>query len=994
MRHLKLVKLMSRYLAPLGVFLTIFSTSQAIQAQELKQGLPGNQSRIALDKEPDTNDPKSLETYFLKQIEETIRAGDLNKREAVLRRWLERSPGSRPARDTLGFFLVRYSKNPSEGISLLESALDQAKSEKRYFPFTTTAAKLVEFYASIGEFEPADKLISETQDVISKFSSISDQGELPYRKVYSEARFNGALANYFYYRGSVNEGIDVSKKSINGFGRLDSLVQPRDPRAQSHAKLNHFRGLVRLASFYRLAGNYYSAEQALKDAVEVAAKVEQKGDVTLGVEIATLRFEQGLFKDSEVSSRKLLEIWKDNNLDVVSAQVLSAHTVLNRALAAQKKWGQLLEQFKFLDHLASSNSHLKSLAYQPDIRWLAHYFSGDVERAEQVTEGLYAASTKIYEAGHPTLALHQGFYAVALSKRKDPEKIAKAKILFEKSISRFSEGLSPGVKSPNEFERSMLNLIFHSYAKLLLSEPSSSDRDVELAFSTLALESGSSVQMAIQDAAVRAGLNDPELSKLVRLDQDNSRELEALYRLLTDQGNDVTLQDSVIFKIRSRIREINQSKEVLKKQIEEKRPDFARLITPKPISASDARAALGSSDVLLSIHPVDDRFITFAIDSQSISYSISDVTTEHVGNLVAKLRKTLDVADKGSRAPAFDLTSALVLYEAFIKPHEKIFKKKKSLIVSTSSVLSQIPFSVLPTKNWAGKNYEDAPWLAKELAISYSASPSAWLATKRLAITRAGALPLLAWGDPSYKPRVVAGQEESISNLSKATRSVNIERTSPLRDLSAPIVDSVIYENLPPLPETREEVVALAKVLGANESTDLILGQKATRKSVMDASQDGALANRSVVIFATHGLIAGDLPNLSQPALAMASTSSPDESPLLTLDDVLSLKLNADWVVLSACNTAAADGRAGEALSGLARGFFYAGSRSLLVTHWSVESRSATLLTTETFKAYQADPKLTRAEALNRAVLSVMKLPEYRHPAFWAPYVLVGEGGR
>ena len=126
----------------------------------------------------------------------------------------------------------------------------------------------------------------------------------------------------------------------------------------------------------------------------------------------------------------------------------------------------------------------------------------------------------------------------------------------------------------------------------------------------------------------------------------------------------------------------------------------------------------------------------------------------------------------------------------------------------------------------------------------------------------------------------------------------------------------------------------------------------------------------------------------------MSGAADASRSPLLTLDDVLSLKLNADWVVLSACNTAAADGKAQEALSGLARGFFYAGSRSLLVTHWSVESESATLLTTRTFQAYRGEPGLTRAQALNRAMLSVMNEKKFSHPAFWAPYVLVGEGGR
>ncbi len=173
-----------------------------------------------------------------------------------------------------------------------------------------------------------------------------------------------------------------------------------------------------------------------------------------------------------------------------------------------------------------------------------------------------------------------------------------------------------------------------------------------------------------------------------------------------------------------------------------------------------------------------------------------------------------------------------------------------------------------------------------------------------------------------------------------------------------------------------------------------MLGARATRQSVLEASKAGTLAKKRVVVFATHGLLAGDLPNLNQPALAMAANADPNASPLLTLEDVLGLKLNADWVVLSACNTAGADGRAQEAMSGLARGFFYAGSRSLLVTHWSVESQSAMLLTTNTFEAYAKNPAITRAEALRQAMLKVMASKDYQHPAFWAPYALVGEGGR
>ena len=124
---------------------------------------------------------------------------------------------------------------------------------------------------------------------------------------------------------------------------------------------------------------------------------------------------------------------------------------------------------------------------------------------------------------------------------------------------------------------------------------------------------------------------------------------------------------------------------------------------------------------------------------------------------------------------------------------------------------------------------------------------------------------------------------------------------------------------------------------------------------------------------------------------------------MLTLSDILALKLDADWIVLSACNTASGDGAGAEAISGLGRGFFYAGSRALLVTHWPVETGSARDLVTGLFTRYTADVKMSRAEALRQASLATMagtgrdgggREFSYAHPLFWAPYALVGDGGR
>jgi len=152
--------------------------------------------------------------------------------------------------------------------------------------------------------------------------------------------------------------------------------------------------------------------------------------------------------------------------------------------------------------------------------------------------------------------------------------------------------------------------------------------------------------------------------------------------------------------------------------------------------------------------------------------------------------------------------------------------------------------------------------------------------------------------------------------------------------------------------------------------------------------------------------VPGELDGLTQPALAL---SAPDVSGtqgdgLLTMEEILALKLNADWVVLSACNTAAGSGAGAEAASGLGLAFFYAGTRALLVTNWSVHSQSARELTSDLFARQAADPKLTRSEALRQAMVAMIdsgsakddkgtEQYSYAHPLFWAPFTIIGDGG-
>jgi CHAT domain-containing protein len=159
-------------------------------------------------------------------------------------------------------------------------------------------------------------------------------------------------------------------------------------------------------------------------------------------------------------------------------------------------------------------------------------------------------------------------------------------------------------------------------------------------------------------------------------------------------------------------------------------------------------------------------------------------------------------------------------------------------------------------------------------------------------------------------------------------------------------------------------------------------------------------------MFATHGLSAGSLDGLAQPALALTAPqiAGGGGDGLLTVDEILRLKLSADWVVLSACDTRRSRVSAdADTVSALAGAFFYAGARALLVSNWPVETLSAKLLTVELFRRQAGTSTVSRAEALRQAMLDLIDAPgstapdtgkplyRYAHPIFWGPFSLVGD---
>lgn len=287
-------------------------------------------------------------------------------------------------------------------------------------------------------------------------------------------------------------------------------------------------------------------------------------------------------------------------------------------------------------------------------------------------------------------------------------------------------------------------------------------------------------------------------------------------------------------------------------------------------------------------------------------------------------------------------------------------------------------------KDPSGKQLKDVDWLVRSHAVTVLPSVASLKILRSSSQTSAARNPMIAFADPVFSKAARAKARQQI-----AMRSI----TSFYRGTQVDVAE--IGEYLPQLPGTRKEVTAIAAEL-KTATGDVRLGLNATESAVKQAKLD----QYRIVYFATHGLVSGDLEQFAkgkaEPALALTIPAKPTDfdDGLLTASEIAQLKLDADWVALSACNTAAEEKPGAEALSGLARAFFYAGARSLIVSHWSVDDEATARLMVGTFRASTRDPKLSHAEALRLAMLAMIEQARSDNdadPRLWAPFVVVGE---
>ncbi len=417
-------------------------------------------------------------------------------------------------------------------------------------------------------------------------------------------------------------------------------------------------------------------------------------------------------------------------------------------------------------------------------------------------------------------------------------------------------------------------------------------------------------------------------------------------------------------------------------------PDYLSLAEPAPLTVVETQALLREDEALAVILPGPQGSLIWAVTRDGADWAEIETGEAELAAQVTALRRALDPLAEGSidaaGVPAsFDIARAYDLYRLLLGRFEPMLSGKRHLLLVPAGPLSSLPFQVLVTDPPRGDLVQEealkqAQWLIRRHALSVLPSVQSLNALRKLSANGAAAKPFFGMGDPVFgdSPR----PQESAPGRGAALPPLAAVYSNGVANLR-------VLQTLSPLPETAGELLAVAHTLGASEG-DINLREAATKIRLRASS----LKDYRILHFATHGLVAGDLSGLNEPALVLslpAGAAQADDA-LLTASEVATLNLNADWVVLSACNTASGDKVGADALSGLARAFMFAGARALLVSHWAVDSQAAVELTTRTFAILRASPGLGRAEAFRRAMLS--QIDEGHPPGFWAPFIIVGEG--
>ncbi len=485
---------------------------------------------------------------------------------------------------------------------------------------------------------------------------------------------------------------------------------------------------------------------------------------------------------------------------------------------------------------------------------------------------------------------------------------------------------------------------------------------------------GGITSQQIAQATVRLGENakNPRVADAVRARQDAGGVLAELYRKRDDVMQRVGAGSPEVSELDERIGTQQAVLAEADSALQAAAPNYGQLVQ-QVVPAATVQAALRSSEAFVAMTLNADTGWVFLVRKDRLAVARTEGGLNRMSELVGRVRASIE-ADDGV-LPQFDTESAHAIYRATLAPVSEGLEGIDALAIAPVGPLLAIPFDMLLTAPSPPEALGKAPWLLRRFSLSHVPSPGNFVSLRKISGGSRAARPWFGFGE--FTPLTL----EQARKTFPAAECVSSAKT--LAELST-------------LPFAKRELEAARLLLGAQTSEEL-LGPAFTAANVL--SRD--LRDYRVLQFSTHALLPSEIACQTEPAIVTSAPTGAEDASgaLLSASKVANLNLDADLVILSACNSGGPGGIvAGESLSGLARSFFYAGARALMVTHWAVNDQTAAYLVAVMLRQLRDNPGYGIAEALRAAELGMLDgagadlNPAVAHPFYWAPFAVIGDG--
>jgi tetratricopeptide (TPR) repeat protein len=763
--------------------------------------------------------------------------------------------------------------------------------------------------------------------------------------------------------------------------------------------------LNNLASNYHSRGRYDEAGPLYKRSLEIYEKAfgSNHPDVASSLNnLASNYTDRGRFVEAEPLLKRSLEI-RERTLGLNHPDVAGGYNSLADNYLSQGRFSEAEPIYKHALDIYEKTlgvNHPKVAETINMIAKIISFFDGYGE-AEPLLKRSLSISEKAFGPNHSKVASTLGLLALNYFKQsKYISSLAHIRRSTEILTKWHADNL--GYKASGGLQEKLKERGYHLLHLQAISKKIEMTKDpteglISEAFTAGQKANESDAGNALSRMAARFAPGDDELAKLVRKRQDAVNRWRVLDRKFIELFSTPLGHSKEALKkaLSGQLKDLEHWLEKTDKKLSKHFPEYAALTTTDPLALSDAQSLLKDDEALLSYLIGDEESYLWVLRPDRAGFHKIKLRSVELEAAIKVLRGDLEPKNIEflSQVPAFDTTKAYELYMKLLTPAEPLLDGVRHVMVVPDGALQSLPLGVLVTEKPTAteieklrnkrrdfSGYRQVPWLAKKYAFSTLPSVSSLKAIRVFAKKKYSTEPFVGFGDPVLDGD--EGNQRGVELASLFSRGT--------------VVDVAQLKSMIRLPDTADELKAMAASLNADKGS-IYLGLQATETRVKELD----LSNVQVLAFATHGLITGQR-GVSEPGLVLTppetqQLSNKYDDGFLTASEVAQLKLNADWVILSACNTASPDGTPGaEALSGLAKAFFYAGSRALLVSHWKVDSDASVKLTTRMLYEAANDNKIGRAEALKRSMLSLMQDNDksyYAHPMFWAPFTVVGEGG-